>query len=229
MNYTIAENKYGKYALPEGVEHRPAAQLALQGDVYEPDTIQYMIDNCGDGAIVHAGAFFGDFIPALASTGNHVLCFEPVTDNFDAAVETIRLNLPEDHDVLLVHGALGAEPEMAQIMWKDHLGQKLGGASRFGFSIHNSTEDQLQHVQIFTLDRIAQNIDHVSIIQLDVEGHEEEALKGGLETIKRCKPHLILERWFPEMLESEFYQTEIFPLGYKEVGMVHDNVVLRVE
>ena len=229
MAHLIAENKYGKYAIPPGVEHRPATQMLLQGDVYEPDTIQYLIDNCGDGVIVHAGTFFGDFLPALGQLPNQVLAFEPVKENCDFARLTLQMNFGDDHNVRLFHGGLGEQLLNLQIMWKDHLGDKLGGASRFTYSEHNTTDDQLEQTTLFALDDIVSEGDEVSVIQLDVEGHEESALKGSLKTIRRCKPHLILERWFPEMLDSEFYQTEIFPLGYKEVGMVHDNVVLRVE
>ena len=34
---------------------------------------------------------------------------------------------------------------------------------------------------------------NISIMQLDVEGYEKNALEGTLETIKRCKPIIILE------------------------------------
>ena len=62
----IAYNKYGGYCVPLSSLHRPAAQRILSGDVYEPNTIEFLISNCSDGDIVHAGAYFGDFLPALS-------------------------------------------------------------------------------------------------------------------------------------------------------------------
>ena len=63
----IAYNKYGGFCIPISSKHRPAVQKILKGDIYEPHTIEYMLSNCSDGDIVHAGTFFGDFLPALSS------------------------------------------------------------------------------------------------------------------------------------------------------------------
>ena len=182
----------------------------------------------GSGAIVHAGTFFGDFLAALGRLPNRVYAFEPVMENFMHARHTLTMNFDFDHNVKLTHGALGDKNEVIQIMWRGGDGLPLGGASRFGYSVHNVRDDQLEYTEVFRLDDLIPIEEPVSIIQLDVEGHEEQALRGAMEIIKKHKPDLILERWFPEMLDSEFYQNEIFPLGYKEVGMLHDNVVLTV-
>jgi FkbM family methyltransferase len=52
----------------------------------------------------------------------------------------------------------------------------------------------------------------VDLIKIDVEGHELEVLKGGIETIRRCKPVLIVEN-------NEAQQEEILELlgsmGYR--------------
>ena len=37
------------------------------------------------------------------------------------------------------------------------------------------------------------NYQNVSLIKIDVEGHELEVLKGGYETINKYKPHLVIE------------------------------------
>ena len=201
----------------------------LQGDVYEPDTIQYMIDHCGDGAIIHAGTFFGDFLPALAKTGNMVYAFEPVRENWEHAVKTLELNYPAGipfHNVALMHAGVGEAGSDTTIMWKGGDGLRLGGASRFGYNIHNVRSDQLENTHIVALDDVIPNDVTVTVLQLDVEGHEESALKGCINTIRRCKPHIILEQWSPSMLNTDFYRDAIFALGYTETGMVHDNVVL---
>jgi hypothetical protein len=38
-------------------------------------------------------------------------------------------------------------------------------------------------------------LSNVSIMKIDVEGYEMEALAGGLQTILKCKPVIILEIW----------------------------------
>lgn len=45
MGALLAENKYGRYSVPENLEHRPAVRLVTAGDVYEPKTIRFMAEN----------------------------------------------------------------------------------------------------------------------------------------------------------------------------------------
>jgi len=63
---------------------------------------------------------------------------------------------------------------------------------------------------------------HIAIIELDVEGFEKPALAGALETIKRCKPILILET----LPEEDWLNENIFNLGYRKMGKVHENTIL---
>ena len=62
----ISYNKYGGYCVPLSSHYRPAAKTVLSKKVYEPDTIEYMLKNCKSGDVVHAGTYFGDFLPALS-------------------------------------------------------------------------------------------------------------------------------------------------------------------
>src|SRR5882672_2138462 len=91
----VSYNKYGGYCVPSSSVHRPAAQKILSGDVWEPDTIEFMVNHVGDGDIVHAGAYFGDFIPALSQAckpSAKLWTFEPNPENYRCALITIEIN-----------------------------------------------------------------------------------------------------------------------------------------
>src|SRR4051812_13219941 len=62
----IAYNMLGGYCMPLSSRRRIAAQEVLRGYVYEAETIDFIVKNVKDGDIIHAGAFFGDFLPALS-------------------------------------------------------------------------------------------------------------------------------------------------------------------
>jgi len=85
---------------------------------------------------------------------------------------------------------------------------------------------RVEAVQIATIDDSIGTDRNVSIIQLDVEGHEQEALSGALKTIQRCLPILILEV-LPNstLLESGWFADNILCLGYRKVTNVNGNVV----
>ena len=45
LDCTIAYNKYGGYCTPYTVQKESVVQAILKGEVYEPNTIQYIIDH----------------------------------------------------------------------------------------------------------------------------------------------------------------------------------------
>jgi hypothetical protein len=64
-SYAIARNYHGQYCVPLASRHSPAARMVLAGDIREAATID-VLRAAAPGDIVHAGAYFGDFLPALA-------------------------------------------------------------------------------------------------------------------------------------------------------------------
>ncbi|WP_367154165.1 FkbM family methyltransferase [Methylomonas sp. HYX-M1] len=222
----ISYNRYGGYCVPLSSHHRPAAQKVLAKAVYEPDTIEYMLENCQSGDVVHAGTYFGDFLPALAKgiPGNaKVWAFEPNPENYRCARITLDLNGIEN--TVLTHAGLGEKQETRLIKTRDANGLALGGASRI---VSGNTSDEIgtEAVRIVTIDDTVESDRTVSIIQLDVEGYEKEALAGGLKTIRRCLPIIILEV-LPNstLLGSEWFSNNILSLGYKKIQDLHGNSV----
>lgn len=67
-------------------------------------------------------------------------------------------------------------------------------------------------VSLRTLDSL--NLDDVTLIKIDVEEHEKEVLEGGLETLKRCRPVIMLEL-HKSVNTPEFHRWMQNDLGYK--------------
>lgn len=214
----IPENQYGIYALPEGVEGRPACQAVLSGEVYEPETIAFMRAHCGTGDVIHAGAFFGDFIPALSAAlapGARLWAFEPNPGNFDAARRTVELNKLKN--VELTNAALSNTEGELLFRTRKKNGLPLGGLSR------HVTEPGagIEPVKAQMLDYFVPRDRPISILQLDVEGHEKPALRGAYHLINRWRPILILEYF-----RNAKWLNRTFPgLGYTDAGKLHGNRV----
>lgn len=215
---THASNEYGRYAIPEGLEDRPAARAVLSGKPYEPDTLRFMRAQAGDGDIIHAGAFFGDFIPALSGAlapDARLWAFEPNPGNFAAAQATIALN--DLHNVTLTNAALSNRTESVLFRTRDANGKSLGGLSHFV----ETTEDGVEAVEAVMLDYTVPLERKVGILQLDVEGHERPALLGAHHIVYRWQPILILEYFNkPQWIARTFRG-----LGYKHIGKLHGNHV----
>lgn len=219
----IATNKYGRYSVPESSMNRPAAQTVLRGEVWEPETIALIREWCGDGDVVHAGTYFGDFLPGLSnalSPEANLWAFEPSPQNATHARQTIDLNGLSN--VVFRECALGDEDDRKSLATFDNRGRDMGGLSR----LHDGTGTM---VDVVRLDDVIPENRSVSVIQLDVEGYEEQALCGGIETVRRCLPLLILEDWDGRLVEGEWFGETILPLGYVRKRNVHENAVFEVE
>lgn len=227
LDCIVSYNKFGAYCVPRSSRHRPAAQKILAHGVHEPETIKFMMENCGDGDVIHAGAYFGDFLPALSSSVSgkaRIWAFEPNHENYRCAKITLDLN--DIRNVQLMNAGLGAECGRSAIQTRDETGKPLGGASHI---VQNPDIGRgLEEASIVSVDEIVPSDRSISIIQLDVEGYEQEALTGALDSIRRCLPILVLEvRPSSTLPASQWFSETILALGYRRTGDVHGNQVFQ--
>jgi len=67
-------------------------------------------------------------------------------------------------------------------------------------------------VKTDTLDKQFESIDSLDFVKIDVEGHEIQVLEGGIETIKRHQPYIVIEinkeseKYISKLLESIGYE-----------------------
>jgi FkbM family methyltransferase len=225
LRFLTAENRYGGYCIPIGAIHRPAARIVLRGRVHEPKTIDYILEHCGTGDILAAGAFFGDFLPALsghAAPSARVWSFEPNDENFRCAQITCLIN--DLKNVFLFNAGLGETEKEAYLDCVNKQGHSRGGRSTIVEAV--SDGKTYQKARVVSFDSVLPEGRQVSMIQLDLEGYELAALKGAINTIRRSKPVMILETvpsdpWFADNIRS---------LGYREVGTLHNrNTIFRVD
>ncbi len=226
LKCAVSYNRYGAYCVPLESQHRPAVRKILAGDVHEPDTIEFLRSNCSDGDIVHAGTYFGDFLPALSqgiAPGAKVWAFEPNSESYRCAKATVLLN--DIANVELFNAGLGARRETLPLLTIDPNGVTRGGASRL-ISGNPPPTGHTEMVPIVTIDEVIPLDRRVSIIQLDVEGHEQPALAGAMRTISRCYPIIVVEILADStQLSSNWFTENIVHLGYRHTGFLHGNTV----
>jgi FkbM family methyltransferase len=222
----IAYNKYGGYFTPLSSQRNPAVQKIFSAKVFEPETVKFMIKNCGTGDIIHAGTFFGDFLPGISnalSKESKVWAFEPNIENFRCAQITCLINNLKN--VNLHNVGLGAHKSTVKMLVETESGIGLGGMSKI---INETKKGRTIDVEINLIDETVPKDRQVSIIQLDVEGYEKEALSGALETINRCKPIIILED-NNKVIETNWFAEHILKMGYEITGELHKNTLLTIK
>ena len=163
---------------------------------------------------VQAGGACGIWPLRYSQLFDEVYTFEPQPDNY----KCLKFNINGSQNIRHFNAPL-SNGHGKYTIHNDESERENCGA---GYVIPD--ENGLRSMRIDDLD-----LPYCDLIQLDVEGHELEALQGGAETIGRHKPVIVLEekplchmRWNykkpREWLESEF--------GYCEVAAIHRDVVL---
>lgn len=179
MQNIISENIWGKYSIPHSISYTYTAQTIIEGRVHEDTTIDY-IKSIG-GNIIHAGSGFGDFLPALKDC-QKVWTFEPNPLMYQSTLETISLN--KLNNIELFPFALGKNNGTITLKNIDETGQEMGPRTEIGEGIE---------VELVKLDTIIPNVEKISLIHLDLEGYEFQALDGAKEIIERDRPIIVLE------------------------------------
>lgn len=138
--------------------------------------------------IIQAGGNAGFYVNLYSKIFEKVYTFEPLPLNFYC----LNLNAPFKN-VFKYQACLGDTNECVDVFNAyESLGHGGSHVNGKGF------------VPTFMIDNL--NLEICDLIHLDMEGYEKKALLGGIETIKRCKPVIVLE-YFPPWLSR--YGTNI--------------------
>lgn len=81
-------------------------------------------------------------------------------------------------------------------------------------SLASSESAESLEVEATTLDTFSSNHPAPSLILMDIEGAEVEALKGGLKTISESLPIMMIEVHWLGAKFTDFFNAELMPLGY---------------
>jgi FkbM family methyltransferase len=171
--------------------------------------LKWLEHHAGRRECVQAGACVGVFPATLAQHYETVYCAEIAADNF-ACLQ--RNAMPSN--VRAFHAALGEKPGRVAVH-REHL----------PISHYVQPGDE---IQVLTID--GWSLERCDLIALDVEGYEWMALKGAEQTLRRCKPLLVIEtkghgkRFGYEDAEMAAWLTA---LGYTKVDRVRKDDVWK--
>lgn len=163
------------------------AALTKEGAEFEPLTWDWMLGvmEKREGAYVDVGAYTGWFVCPMAKAGYRVIAFEPHPVVAKRLADNIRLN---SCDVAVYVCAASDVSGIASMQSNAQSRLSSGGSID-----HRPECEETTSVQVKTgrLDEIITG--PVALMKIDVEGNEIKTLAGAKETIKKYRPHLVLE------------------------------------
>lgn len=200
-------------------------------DANEKVYIQKMLAYVGEGDnVLDVGANAGLWTVALAEKvgGNGcVIAFEPVKDTFQHLLK----NTSVFNNVKYYNKGLSSTQGEAEI-WRDPISETPPSAAIAKTADHlHDTENLIKEaIELDTLDNLFLNFNHpISFVKIDVEGHEEMVVAGGIEFFKKQKPVVFLEilreYWYPGQIGSSKTADILLKLGYSMCQVTPGEVI----
>ena len=184
----------------------------VERKTYEPHVTAAIRRELKDGSVfVDVGANIGWHTlnaSRRVGTSGKVIAFEPGRSNLQLLYHNIVSNRLRNAEVFPF--AVSSERRLLQFM---------SGISNAAVKEIPEDADSCEYVQAVTLDEILRDEKRIDVIKMDIEGHEPEALKGMMATMRKHKPVLVSE-FNPDgirelsRIEPEEYLSAILGLGY---------------
>ena len=165
-----------------------------------------------------------------ANIGNHslyfsefleydeIICFEP----FEKNVELLKLNLIGKNCRIMDYALSDSESE--KILYNSQ-SNNFGG-----FSLHSYDGSKGENKSFIVKDKVVTktldslNLSNVTMIKIDVEGHENSVLNGGIETIKKNNPIIFIENLssgYPHLFKDSQFDEFFEKINYSRI---HKNI-----
>ncbi len=165
-----------------------------------------------------------DALDIGANIGNHSLYFSKIFKNVHAfepnpkTFDILDLNTKEYKNIKRHNFGLSNEQKIASISEYTH---NLGRSQVVEKPNNAKSNDIIfRNIELRTLDSLDKNIlNNVSLIKIDIEGHELEAIKGAEEFLTAKKPIILFEQLHEEFDEENTTTTIEYlrRIGYKFV------------
>lgn len=172
------------------------SQIFFRGS-YSGDQLAILEKLLGEHSVfVDAGANQGEFSIAAAKIAQKgkIIAFEPISEYRARLSENVRLNHFGNVEIIPV--ALGEQEDSLPIY--DQSVNFADGTRNEGLPTLFATESRNHAREVVPVKRLDDvlvelGIKRVDVIKLDIEGAEWIALRGAINTIRNCRPTLILE------------------------------------
>lgn len=178
----------------------------VNGEPYERRLLADVHRRGLSGSAFDVGAHVGNHSLYLAAVcGLKVYAFEPHPVTYGMLVENLNLN--PSLDITPLHVAAGDRSGRARF------------ASRMQLKLERG------HVPVQRIDDLV-NVDDLSVVKVDVEGMEPEALAGMSAHLVRCRPVVYVET---HTKTADLRTGEVLePLGFRRTGTISMGSVMRV-
>ncbi len=181
-----------------------------------------------NSTVVEVGAHIGTLTVILSKLSKEVYSFEPLKQSYDLLNKNLDLN--NCKNVKTFKKGIGDKKGKIKIDFiaDGNCGATVlqGGSINKTWKNKNDLELDLE-VDVITLDSL--KLDSLDYLKIDVEGYEENVIRGGLKIINKFKPVIVLECMgdydygsiiTDEQIETKF--KKLLELGYSYKNLISE-------
>lgn len=188
---------------------------------HQHDVIDKYLDE--NSVCIEAGGHIGTLAVKLAKTCRMTYSFEPIKHTYDLLKFNMELNC-ESKRYQLFNKGLGDSNRLENISWiSPESACAIGLTNNFFEACDNEICDKdnmAMEIEIITIDSL--KLDQLDYLKIDVEGYEEHVINGGINTITKFKPIIILECYesFHPLIQASIHFVQekykfLIDMGYK--------------
>jgi FkbM family methyltransferase len=171
-----------------------------------------------DSIVIECGCHIGSHTIKMASLCEKIYGFEPMPATYNILKKNIELN--SITNAIIYEKGVSDNKGTTSFNWicDGDTGQCGLDNNPMGKPQWLKATDETINVELITIDSL--NLDKLDFMKIDVEGYEPLVIKGGFNTIKKCKPVIIMEVWKNHFGEVDINYTkqlfkELLDLGYE--------------
>lgn len=165
-----------------------------------------------ESVVIEAGCHIGTHTMVISELCKTLYCFEPLPSSRKLLESNVLLN--GRNNVAVCDFALGESNYTAEIGWSGEANKGATGISKnnaYGTPSWANEMSEKIEVNVMAIDNL--RLDKLDFIKADVEGFEINLINGGIETIKKYKPIILIEWWNKDEIKEDFKM--LLDIGYK--------------
>lgn len=188
---STAVGKNGKTFILTAHKDHIGKQINKTKDFYEAKMLEFISERLPKyGVMVDVGANIGNHTVYLSHCCDKVLSIEPQADNFALLKHNVENNEIEGK-VDCRNVAVTDKKEKCRMSKNE---QNMG--------MCKVEPDQAGETITMTLDELCDDVENITLLKIDCEGQEMNALRGGKKTILKHRPHIFIETQTQEDFEK---------------------------
>ena len=209
------EEKVRDFIVPDWLRIRERAWREKRKGEKEIKIIPNLLVNCNRA--IDIGANVGVWSYWLSKYAKQVESFEPNPKIFNA-LKNIKIKNVNSYNIALSNKSGSVD----LLIPKGSKGFSNQGASLSSIKVQG--EHKSISIEAKCLDEY--NFLDVDFIKIDVEGHEHEVIEGAQETIKKCKPTMVIEMEEKHnQIPIEDQISSVEKLGYKCCVLMNKKII----